>query len=162
MRGKDAHLNALRQIHARLAESQIDWVVTGSLGMALQGMVVEVHDIDLQTNEAGAYEIARRCAEFVVVPVHYLVSERIRSHLGAVEIDGIQVEIMGALQKLRPDQTWEPPVDVTRHRRWVKIQTEGGPLRTPVLSLAYEYQAYLQMGHHEKAARLKAYLEAQT
>ena len=129
--------------------------------MALQGMEVEVHDIDLQTDEAGAYEIARCCAEYGVEPVCYLASERICSHLGALEIDGIEVEIIGALQKLRPDQTWEPPVDVTRHRRWIEIKTEDAPLRTPVLSLAYEYRAYLQMGRHEKAARLKAYLEAQ-
>jgi hypothetical protein len=36
------------------------WAVTGSLGMALQGMELAVHDIDLQTSREGAYEIERR------------------------------------------------------------------------------------------------------
>lgn len=155
------HLQVLRRLVARLQDRPLDWVVTGSLGMALQGVPVAVQDVDVQTGQAGAYEIERCFAEYVVQPVRHSQSERIRSHFGVLEIEGVPVEIMGALQKRLDDPTdpggpvWEPPVQVARHRRWV----ERGPLRVPVLSLAYEYQAYLKLGRHDKAALLRAWLQ---
>ena len=148
-------LDALHKIHARLMDCRIPWAVTGSLGMALQGMEIEVHDVDIQTDKPGAYEIERRFFEFVVKPVHFLASERIRSHFGALEMDGIKVEIMGDIQKLLDDQTWEEPVKVEQHRCWVGI--EG--MQIPVLSMRYEYQAYLKMGRTEKAEKMKKWLQ---
>lgn len=76
-----------------------DWVVTGSLGMALQGVPVEIHDIDIQTDKDGAYEIEDCFFQDVIKPVRYTMSERIQSHFGMLEIDGIRVEIMGDMQK---------------------------------------------------------------
>ncbi len=149
------YLNTLRKIYARLEDIQVDWVITGSFGMALQGMEVEIHDIDIQTDQQGAYEIEGRFSEYVVKPVQYAQSGRIRSHLGVLEMEGIKVEIMGDIQKRLDDQTWEGPVKLERYRRWVEI--DG--MRVPVLSLAYEYQAYLIMGRNEKAEMLRKWLQ---
>ncbi|MDT8898640.1 hypothetical protein QYE77_10190 [Thermanaerothrix sp. 4228-RoL] len=146
----------LRLIHSRLRLLPYPWVLTGSLGMALQGMPVAVHDVDLQTDRIGAYAIADRLVEFITQPVHEWVSERLRSHFGRLKIGGIQVEIMGDIQKW-VDGAWEPPVDITRYRHWVDY--EG--LRLPVMDLAYEYQAYLKLGRWAKAAQIRAWLEAQ-
>lgn len=148
-------LNALRKIHNRLQDRQLNWAVTGSLGMALQGMTIEIHDIDLQTDRQSAYTIEKLFTNRVVVPVYFRESERIRSHYGALEIDGIKVEIMGDLQKSLGDQTWEEPVNVGHWLRWVEI--DG--MRIPVLSLEYEYQAYLHLGRTEKAHMLKNWLD---
>jgi hypothetical protein len=150
-----AFLYALRIIIARLGEPSIDWALTGSLAFALQGVPVEPHDIDLQTDEAGAYAIERQLAAFCIRAVTFSAAEHIRSHFGALLIEGIKVEIMGALQKRLPDGSWEAPVDVRRYRHYVEV--EG--LRVPVLALEYEYQAYLTMGRHERAALLKQAIE---
>ena len=123
--------------------------------MALQGMTVDVHDIDIQTDKEGAYEIERRFSKYVVKPVRYIISERIRSHLGALEIGGIKVEIMGEIQKRLDDQTWEEPVKVELHKCWAEI--DG--MQIPVLSLEYEYQAYLKLGRTEKAEMLRNWLQ---
>jgi hypothetical protein len=149
------YLNALRIICTHLSDYQINWVVTGSLGMALQGMDIEVHDIDIQTDQQGAYKIESKFPEYVVMPVHYSESERIRSHLGKLEIDGIRVEIIGDIQKLLNDHVWEEPVKVERYRHWIRY--EG--MQVPVLSLEYEYQAYLKLGRTEKAEKMKKWLE---
>jgi len=149
------YLKVLEKIAIRIQDGSINWVVTGSLGMGLQGIPVQVHDIDIQTDEYGAYEIEHRLAEYVVQPVCYLVSERIRSHFGALEIDGIKVEIMGDIQKHLGDESWEEPVNVEQHMRWVEV--EG--MRIPVLSLEYEYQAYLKLGRSEKAEMLRQWLK---
>ncbi len=151
-------LGALRIIHHRLAGTDIVWAVTGSLGMALQGMDVSVHDIDLQTDRPGAYEIERRLSEFVAEPVRYTASESVRSHLGRLVMDALQVEIIGDMQKRLADGTWEKPVRVENCRCWVEV--EG--IRIPVLSLEHEYEAYRRMGRAERADRIKEWLESRT
>jgi hypothetical protein len=151
------YLHILRKIYPLLSSCTQPWVITGSFGMALQGMDVEVHDIDLQTNQAGAYEIERLFSNDVKEPVRFSTSDAIRSHFGALEIDGVKVEIMGDLQKrLTPEPpVWEEPVKVEDHRCWVDVEE----MRIPVLSLEYEYQAYLKLGRTEKAAQIKRWLE---
>ena len=152
---KKSYLTVLRTIYECLHHMPIEWVVTGSLGMALQGMRVEVHDIDLQTDEIGAYEIERRLADYIVQPVRYVASERVRSHFGRLEIEGVRVEIMGALQKWLGGQGWEKPVDVTKYRRFVEV--DG--MRVPVLELEYEQWAYQKLGRLDKARAIRRWVE---
>jgi len=147
------HLKVLHKLYERLKNSHVNWVVTGSLGFALQGVPIEPHDIDIQTDREGAYEIERLFSEFVVEPVRFKESERIRSHFGMLIIEGVKVEIMGDIQK-KVNEKWEPPVDINRHKRFVQI--EG--MEIPVLSLEYEYQAYLKLGRFERANMLKKFL----
>jgi hypothetical protein len=149
------HLQVLWKIVSLLKDKDINWVLTGSTGMALQGMPLEVHDIDLQTDEAGAYEIDRLLADYAVKPVRYKPSERIRSHFGEFMMDGVEVEVMGDMVKLLDNSTWEPSVDIAALRCWVEID---GSL-VPVLPLEYEYQAYLKMGRFERAEMLRAFIE---
>jgi hypothetical protein len=118
-------------------------------------MDLTIHDIDVQTDAAGAYAIERCLAEYIVQPVRFVGSERMRSHLGALEIGGVKVEIIGALQKRLGDGSWEEPAQVDRHKRWVDL----AGLRIPVLALEYEYEAYRTMGRLEKAEMIKAWLE---
>ena len=148
------HLRALTTVHDHLRKTDICWVITGSLGFALQGMELEVHDIDLQTDAAGAYEIGRVFTEEIVRRVEFSMSDKIASYWGELNIDGVKVEIMGALQKKLPDGTWESPVDVKRHREFISF--EGMVL--PVLSLFYEEQAYRTLGRIERADRIKEWL----
>ncbi len=140
----------MHEIVPRLKDSGIEWAITGSLGMALQGMDLPVHDIDLQTDAAGAYGIEGLFTEFVIRPIAYTAKERIRSLLGAFQMQGITVEIIGDMQKQLDSGLWEEPVRVPDYRLWVN--RDG--MQLPVLSLEHEYQAYLQMGRIEKAQLL--------
>ena len=144
-------LAVLRKVHARLASADVSWAVTGSMGFALQGVPVEPHDIDIQSDEKGVYEIERLFSEYVARPVALSSTGTMRSHFGALSIDGLQVEIMGDIQKRSDDGAWEEPTDLNRHRRFVDV--DG--MRIPVLSLEYEYQAYLKLGRIERAEMLK-------
>lgn len=150
------HRAALRILCERLRDAELVWAVTGSLGFALQGVPVTPHDIDVQTTAAGAYEIARRCSEYVIRPVALATSERMQSHFGTLEIAGVQVELMGDIQKRLPDGSWGPPTDLPRHCRYVIFEGE----RLPVLSLAYEAEAYRAVGRVETAAMLQRWLRA--
>ncbi len=154
---KPEYLCVLHKIYDRLKGKNVNWVITGSLGFALQGVPVEIHDIDIQTDKAGAYKIERLFSEFVSKRVRFSSTEKIRSHFGALIIDGIKVEIMGDIQKRLRDGNWENPVDLNKYKRFIEI--EG--MKIPVLSLEYEYQAYLKLGRTEKAEMLRKWLNGE-
>ena len=149
----EQRLSALEALSTALTGCSVSWAVTGSTSFALQGVPVTPHDIDLQTTEDGAYTIEDTFTDCVIDPVSLSESEAIRSHFGVLELNGIRIEIMGALQKRRQDGTWEPPVDITDHRAYVDV--DG--LSVPVLSLRYEAKAYEQLGRSERAALLSKY-----
>ena len=147
-------LDVLRAIVERLDDGQVIWVVTGSLGMALQGVPRQPHDIDLQTDAPGAYEIEARFRPQVIRPVRWSTTGRLRSHFGTLLVGGLEVEIIGDIQKRLPDGTWTPAPDLERHRRLVEV----AGMRVPVLDLAYEAEAYAQMGRVARAEALQQWL----
>jgi hypothetical protein len=148
------YLGALRKIHDRLRDSNVNWVITAGVNLALQGLPVEVHDIDLLTDEAGAYEIERRFAEFVTRRVRFSADEGVRSHFGTLSIDGIEVEIMGDVQIRREDGKWEDAPDPDSCKRLVEVEGMGIPVR----SLEYECEAYRKLGRVGKAEMVRKWL----
>ncbi len=152
-----AFLDVLRQLYARLNGTDINWAVTGSLCFALQGVPMpEVHDIDLQSDATGAYAIERLFVEHVTRKVELSAASRIRSHFGALQIDGIKVEIMGDVEK-RVDAAsdWEEPPDLNSVKRYVQVDE----MCVPVMDLEYECQAYRDMGRIAKANLLREWLD---
>ncbi len=152
----EAIFRVLRKVYARLAATDVLWALTGSLAHAIQGVPVEPHDIDIMTDQISAYDMERLFVGSVVRPVVFSEAEIIRSHFGALLIDGVQIEIMGDLQKRLEDGAWETPIDILSHRRFVVCED----LRVPVLPLEYEYQAYVKLRRPERAAVLRSWLDA--
>ena len=144
----ERYIPVLRQLAERLGTEEVAWVLTGSLGLYLQGIPIAVHDVDIQTDEAGAYEIERRFSESVIRQVAFSATERIRSHFGIMMLDGIEAEILGDIQNPLPDGGWTTPVDISTLRRLLDVNG----LKIPVMPLDYEYDAYIRLGRTEKAA----------
>jgi hypothetical protein len=148
-------LKVLHKIYTRLTNSNVNWVVTGSFGFELQGVSVKPNDIDIQTDETGAYEIERLFLKFINKKVSFSSSDKIRSHYGELIIDGVKVEIRGNVQKRLNGDVWEPSLDLKKLMRVVEV--EG--MHVPVLPLEYEYQAYQMLGRNDKVEVLKRHLE---
>ena len=146
-------LPVLHQLHALLGGQDILWTITGSTAFALRGLPFTPNDIDLQTGAAGAYALVDLLHEFVVQPITFSGTERIRSHLGQLRMGNVKVEIMGDVEKW-VNGRWELPPDLLRHREFVLF--DG--MELPVLSLAYECAAYEKMGRIETAAILQKWL----
>lgn len=144
------HRNVLHKLYAQLQDTPINWVVTGSLSFALQGVPITPNDIDIQSDKVGVYAIEQHFSESVVRKVAFLPSEKICSYFGVLTIDGLNVEIMGDLQKRKENGEWEKPVDVTAYKHTVEF--EG--IHIPVLTLEYEYSAYMKLERFERAQML--------
>lgn len=151
-------LQAFQKVYSQLtnpARKPINWAVTGSFGMVLHGMQVEIHDIDLQTDKEGAFEIERRLVNSLVKIVHFRASERIRSYFGTFEINGIKIEVMGGMQHLAADQTWGSPVAIETCHDWVDFNE----MNIPVITLEHEVEAYQLYGRPEKAEKIKEFMQ---
>ncbi|WP_448335392.1 nucleotidyltransferase domain-containing protein, partial [Bellilinea sp.] len=86
---------ALQTILEQLTGLPEAWALTGSVGMVLQGMPLQVHDIDVQTSPLGAIQIQQRLEGWMVEPVRQVESSFMRSLLGRAVVEGVEVEIIG-------------------------------------------------------------------
>lgn len=151
----DPFRRVIRRLWHAVTPHGVTWALTGSAGFVLQGVPVAPTDIDVQTDEGGAYEIERQFADDVVDPVSFSEGAGIRSHVGRLVSDGIWVTLMGALQTRLTDGSWEPPVGVAEHRKLVPM--DG--IWVPVRDLRYEEQAYRRLRRMERADLLRSVIE---
>ena len=147
-------LHALKFIYSKLSRTDIIWAVTGSLGFALHGIPVKPHDIDIQTDERGAYRMADIFAEYLMENVSFASADDLRSHFGAFVIKGIRCEIMGDIEKRSSNGTWSSPPDLRKHIEHIMVKK----MNIPVLTLQYECEAYMQLGREGKARMLQQWL----
>jgi hypothetical protein len=151
-----AFASALRLLSERLAGTSIDWAIDASCSLALHGIAVDPHDIDLDTSAPGAYLIEEQGRELLARPVQFVASPHIRSHWGALLVNGVQVELIGGFQVLRSDGSWTPPADVRQVRQYVTL----GELSLPVMPLSHVRDAYRLLGKTDKAALIDSWLGA--
>ena len=149
----EKYVKVLRLLCERL--DGVNWVLTGSTSFALQGISLIPRDIDLQADADVVFEIEKRLAEFVTQPICFSGNEKVRSQLGRLLIDGIQVEIIGGIEKQLSDGAWETPPDIDANKRYFTLED----LRIPVLSLKDEDDAYRKMGRIERPDQIKDWME---
>jgi hypothetical protein len=153
----DTHADALRDVARRLGRVGVRWAVTGSAGHRLQGVPVEVHDLDIQTDEPGAWTADENLADVAVRRLTRWESTTMSSLFGRYRVAGIDVEIMGGIRhRASQESPWDEPVQLSGPAvLWV--QAHG--MRLPVMSLSHEVVAYQNMGRHDRARLLALYLD---
>ncbi len=151
------YLDVLRKLDGRLEGTEVRWAITGSLHLSLRGLPVEVKDIDVRTDEAGAYEMQRLFRPYVSRRVALRCDETIRSHHGQLMIDGITVDVMGDVELRDEEGHWQATPALDSEMEFVQV----AGLRIPVRSMQAEYQAYQRLGRVEKAEMVRAWLERQ-
>jgi hypothetical protein len=148
------YLAVLRTLYNRLEETDIVWVLTGSLGLAIKGIPLTPHDIDIQTDRAGVYEFARIFADDLVQEPFFWETEHTQSWVAKFEIDGIQVEVMGDMRHRDEDGGWDDPPNLEAVRLYIQV----AEMCVPTLSLDFEEEAYRSMGRYDKASLIGQYL----
>lgn len=149
----ERHATALERFLAGVPD--VDWALTGSTSFALQDVPLDPDDIDGQTDERGVRAVEDAFSEHVTDSVEYVESEAMQSYLGALELDGVEVELIGELQKRDDDGGWADPVDVPDHREFVGWRGH----EVLVLSLEYEAEAYERLGRDDRAAMLRDHVD---
>ncbi len=148
------YLAVLRKLYNRLEETDIVWVLTGSLGLAIKGIPLTPHDIDIQTDRAGVDEFARIFADDLVQEPFFWETQHTQSWVAQFEMEGIQVEVMGDMRHRDEEGGWDDPPNLEAVRLYIQV----AEMRVPTLSLDFEEEAYRSMGRYDKAALIGQYL----
>ncbi|MEK9171860.1 MAG: hypothetical protein AAB782_01340 [Patescibacteria group bacterium] len=143
-------IEVLKIIAQNLKPHGINWALVGSSNLALQGVSVEAHDIDIITDKEGALSIGKVLHEYVEEEVKYKESEKFKSYYGKFNINGVHVEIIGNLLNKSPrGDLWSETTNLSK-KEIFKLDN----LEIPVISLDQEYKAYLKLGREEKAEKI--------
>jgi predicted nucleotidyltransferase len=122
----------------------------GSLSLALQGIDVEPHDIDLLTDRQGAYRINAMLKKYEKKRVGYSETEKLSSYFGVFEIQGVKVEVMGDYRE-RQGTKW---VSLSRILADPKIIEVDG-VRIPVCSLEDHLVSYRRLKRPKDAEKIR-------
>jgi hypothetical protein len=110
--------------------------LAGSLSLALQGINVEPHDIDVLTDRQGAFRINAMLKKYEKKAVEYAETEKVSSFFGIFEIQGVKVEVMG-------DYREKPKI------------IEVDEIRIPVSSLEDQLVSYRRLKRTKDAEKIR-------
>ena len=145
----------LSLITALLKDTTHPWAFTGSVGISLQGVDLEIGDIDIQTDQAGAYQIQDRLSQYLITPVRWLASPNIQSHFGTFRINEIDVEVMGDMKKKLENGSYIAAPDLNQVIQYIQHKD----VKYPVLALAYELEAYRILGRDATVQKIETFLK---
>jgi len=148
------YTSALRVIYDTLYDKSFLWALTGSTAFIIQGLALTPHDIDIQTDKAGAYTINELLKDYETEPISFSSTDVIRSYFGRFRINGVSVEVMGDIQK-KHNNAWEDIVDL---RPLIEYAVYDD-MTLPVLDLNYESSAYRKLGRANRANEIDRFLQ---
>ncbi|MGV8087056.1 MAG: nucleotidyltransferase domain-containing protein [Candidatus Woesearchaeota archaeon] len=144
---------ALKKIVEKFKNKNINWVLTGSTSLAIQGVDVKAKDIDILTDVENADKIAELLKEYVIEPMNYKTSEHFKSYYGKFKISEVEVEVMADLEK-KYNNKW-----IKSERPRIKLIKRFEDMTLPLLELQEECEAYILMGREDKANKILEALE---
>ncbi len=131
----------------------INWALVGSTNLAIQGVDIKPHDIDILTDRKGVYAIGKFLKKFEKASIMFRETKQFKSNFGIFEIDNVKIEVMENLQN-RIKNKWVVTNDLSKRRF---IEFEG--IELPVIPLEEEYKTYKKLGRIEKANKIKKLIE---
>lgn len=137
-------LKALRIVDKHLKSEDIRWTLMGSVSLALQGVDVNPNDIDILTEESGAFKIGALFKEYEVKPVRFGRTDLFESFYGLYDFEGTKVEVMGDL-RVRLDGIWVSLSD--RLKSPILIQIDS--MNIPVSFLHDQLVFYEKLGREK-------------
>jgi hypothetical protein len=93
-------------IIGRLSDSNIEWMLTGSTNLFIQGVKITAKDIDIVSTKDNLFRIEEIFSSYCVKKITYNESEKYRSWFGRLIIDKIQVDLMANLEYRPKKGNW--------------------------------------------------------
>jgi hypothetical protein len=147
----------LIQIGKKLDSHKIKYVFVGSSSLALQGIPIQPHDIDIATNKKGLDLIQKEFKEFVKISIERRLSKinlkfGIKSYANflTLEIQGIKVEAMSGL-KIKNQKLNYLKKDIAYITK--------DKIKLPCLIIKKIYDAYVLAENTEKIKLIEPYLK---
>jgi len=136
---------------ARLRDFQ--YAFRGTASLVLQGMQMNVADIDIVGNEEAALACNDLLAKYLVEEVTFKESAKFKSYFGKFEVEGIPVEVMGEWQIKDTKGRWNEPFDASA-RKLISLNGD----KVYVTSIEEELAVFAKMGRWTAYQKIKKQL----
>ncbi|MBJ6363513.1 hypothetical protein ACFOQM_20015 [Paenibacillus sp. GCM10012307] len=137
------------------------WVVGGSAGLLLRGLVLDVspRDLDLYADEADALLIHQALASYAIDRQEESTTERYRSILSHYEIGGLSVELVGGFEVRAGNSLYKLEVRELLLPLGLEVQVLEGEVCT-VAPLAHELWFNLLRSREDRLRQISAAMAA--
>jgi ABC-2 type transport system ATP-binding protein len=142
----ESHANALKILLDLIPPDKYGWTLTGSANLRLQGIELDVHDLDVECNLEDIRKIEKALSGYIKTPLRVWETEKTRSLDGKCEIEGVEIELIAGLEIMNPEGIWMS-YKKQSHKTWLEWQG----LQVPVIPLYEEAVYYHERGREEKA-----------
>lgn len=150
------YIEVLRFIVDRLKYKNINWCLVGTTNLIIQGVKIEPSDIDIITDDEGAYLLSKVFKDFEVKPLNYSSDDKFRSFFSTYQIKNIKVEVMGGFQHKTSKGAWSR-VMVPKNLKCKAIKVKDYKINIVPLDVAYKF--YKEVGRETTAQKIKEYLK---
>jgi len=136
------------------------WALGGSCCLALHGVKLTPHDIDIITDETGAHRIgaALRSIAEERQAVAWSESQQIRSHRGIYRLGEIEIDVVGA-GELRQEEDWIPPRPPAEWKTET-LTLPGSEVAVTAFTLEHEHDAYRRLRREDKVRLIEERLRS--
>ena len=97
------------------------YVIRGTASLVLQGIDMNVDDIDIISDKRGALACNKIFKDYLLEEVKYQESEKFKSYFGKFKINDVPVEVMGEWEIKTPKGKWVDPFDGSE-RKEIRIR----------------------------------------
>jgi hypothetical protein len=131
------------------------YALRGTASLVLQGLAMNVVDIDILADKETALACNILLKDFLVTPVKYRASEKFQSSFGQFRINDIPVEVMGAWRIKSPKGEWSAPFTAAADE-CREVAVAGQPVR--VTKIETELKMFALMGRWTAYQKIKRQL----
>lgn len=128
------------------------WAIRGSVGLTLQGIKLNMDDIDIVCDAKTALAANEALADYIVEGVHLKTSGKFKSYYGNFLVKGVQVEFMGDWQIKNKSANWSR-VFAAQQADCNQINLSG--LEIQVVSPEVELEMFALMGRWNTYHKIK-------
>ena len=128
----------------------IDWILSGSYSLFIQGVDIEANDIDIVTNKVGAIKLDSLLSKYCIKPLEYSSTSEFRSYYGNYLIEGTKIDIMGEFQYMQKNGNWSK----LRHM-CNTFNNDFENMKLKLFPLEEELKEYEELGRVEKVNKIK-------
>lgn len=153
----DNIIKIIKELHTKLEQTGVQWILTGSTALAMRGVDIQTNDIDILTNRKDVKSIDKILNNYRIQYPDLSETNNYRSYYGIYEIDGIKIDLMGDFQYKLKNSKWS---DTNQNNKIEFVDFHGMPL--PMLTLQQELKEYENTDRQDTVLKIKEYLEKTT
>lgn len=128
------------------------YAIRGTTSLVLQGIDMNVTDIDIVCNKETALACNDIFQKFLVDKIKYSESKQFKSYFGKIEYEGVQIEIMGNWM-INSKGRWSEPFDGSKY-----TEVEIEEIKVKVTTIDSELEMFTQMGRWTALQKIKRQL----